>query len=437
MPEAPTYYSNTWDDTSPDGSTVDFGDVDDAIRDLKKDIRERFAVLLPVGAIIKWPSDIIPTGFIELNGDSLNKADYPDLYSYLLDGGAGGIYGEDTETFTLPDYRGKFIRGWDHGAGIDPNASTRSDRGDTTSGDHAGTVEEHDIGAHLHRYGNGYADDDGEFNPYGLTGLWLYLLTEDAYYGYIPSENAGGIETRPKNKYLRYIIKAFDCIKEATIDSTKIFDFIRDWNEAIPSADDLGGRGYRELQFLKSDIITRFNLSFPVGMVAFWPSDTIPYLWAECNGQAISRSTYSDLFNEIEDFFGPGDGNTTYQLPDLRGLFIRANDTPVISSSAGVDPDEDERTDRGDGVGDKYVGSYQDSLFLEHNHDLYQAIDDDDYTFLSSFRGAYGGIAPSLRSTRETNYTDEPDEYGVIQGVNKETRPINKTLRVIMRVLPI
>lgn len=424
MPETPTYYTNTWSNTAPDGATVDFGDVDDAIRALKKDLRERFAVLLPVGAIIKWSSDIIPVGFVELDGSTLSKTDYAALYLFLKDGGSACIYGEDTTTFTLPDYRGRFVRGWDHGATIDPDAATRADRGDTTGGDQVGTIQSDDIESHHHAYINPFIDNNYGY-VYAASGS---LLQEDG-----DSYESGGNETRPKNKYSRYLVKALDCVNEATIDGVKIFNFTRDWNEALPAVGDPGGRGYRDMQFLKSDIIARFNFAFPVGMIAFWLSDTIPYLWAECNGQAISRTTYSTLFNEIEDFYGPGDGTTTFQIPDLRGLFIRANDSSIANGSAGRDEDVSLRTDRGDGTGSDFSGTFQDDDFLSHSHSLSYSVSG--YSSVANTISQGEGAA-SLLYTGETDYTDN-DEYGVIQGVNKETRPINKTLRVIMRVLPI
>lgn len=45
--------------------------------------------------------------------------------------------------------------------------------------------------------------------------------------------------------------------------------------------------------------------------------------WILCNGQAISRSTYSELFALIGVNFGAGDGSTTFNVPDYRGKFIR------------------------------------------------------------------------------------------------------------------
>ena len=43
---------------------------------------------------------------------TVSKTDYPRLYKKLCDGGATCIYGEDTTTFTLPNYTGKFLRAW-------------------------------------------------------------------------------------------------------------------------------------------------------------------------------------------------------------------------------------------------------------------------------------------------------------------------------------
>ena len=45
--------------------------------------------------------------------------------------------------------------------------------------------------------------------------------------------------------------------------------------------------------------------------------------WFLCNGQAINRVTYSELFALIGTKFGAGDGTTTFNLPDYRGKFLR------------------------------------------------------------------------------------------------------------------
>ena len=81
------------------------------------------------------------------------------------------------------------------------------------------------------------------------------------------------------------------------------------------------------------------NLSFaalpqavPTGSVHLMASTTPPSGYLKCNGAAVSRTTYADLFAEIGTAFGAGDGSSTFNLPDLRGEFVRGWD-----DSRGVD----------------------------------------------------------------------------------------------------
>ena len=64
----------------------------------------------------------------------------------------------------------------------------------------------------------------------------------------------------------------------------------------------------------------------PVGAVAFVAMNTPPSGWLKANGAAVSRTTYSALFSAIGTVFGVGDGSTTFNVPDLRGEFIRGWD---------------------------------------------------------------------------------------------------------------
>jgi microcystin-dependent protein len=57
----------------------------------------------------------------------------------------------------------------------------------------------------------------------------------------------------------------------------------------------------------------------PVGAVNMWVTGTAPTGWLLCQGQAVSRSTYSGLFAVLGTTYGAGDSSTTFNLPDLRG----------------------------------------------------------------------------------------------------------------------
>lgn len=70
----------------------------------------------------------------------------------------------------------------------------------------------------------------------------------------------------------------------------------------------------------------------PAGMVSFFGNSTTPAGWLKCDGSAVSRTAYSDLFAAIGTTYGTGDGSTTFNVPDLRGEFIRGWD-----NSRGVD----------------------------------------------------------------------------------------------------
>ena len=72
------------------------------------------------------------------------------------------------------------------------------------------------------------------------------------------------------------------------------------------------------------------NLSFaalpqavPTGSVHVMATTTAPSGYLKCNGAAVSRTTYADLFAIIGTTWGEGDGSSTFNVPDLRGEFVR------------------------------------------------------------------------------------------------------------------
>ena len=94
------------------------------------------------------------------------------------------------------------------------------------------------------------------------------------------------------------------------------------------------------------------------GMIAPFagPADKIPAGWLLCDGRAVSRSEYVNLYKAIGICWGNGNGSTTFNLPDLRGMFLRG-----VSGDSGNDPDASSRTmltNNGGNTGNN-VGSYQ------------------------------------------------------------------------------
>ncbi len=72
--------------------------------------------------------------------------------------------------------------------------------------------------------------------------------------------------------------------------------------------------------------------AIPTGAVIYHAANTAPAGFIKANGAAVSRSTYSDLFAAISTTFGVGNGSSTFNVPDLRGEFLRGWD-----DSRGVD----------------------------------------------------------------------------------------------------
>ena len=65
----------------------------------------------------------------------------------------------------------------------------------------------------------------------------------------------------------------------------------------------------------------------PIGTIISYASSTPPEGYLKCEGQEVSRTTYSQLFNAIGTTYGAGDGSTTFNVPDLRGEFLRGAGT--------------------------------------------------------------------------------------------------------------
>ena len=74
-------------------------------------------------------------------------------------------------------------------------------------------------------------------------------------------------------------------------------------------------------------------------LISGTPAPSAPLGYLFCDGSPVSRSTYASLFSAISTNWGSGDGSTTFNIPDLRGEFLRGLDT-----TEGNDPDYATRT---------------------------------------------------------------------------------------------
>ena len=73
----------------------------------------------------------------------------------------------------------------------------------------------------------------------------------------------------------------------------------------------------------------------PIGSVSMYAGASAPSGWMLCNGQAVSRTTYSALYSIIGTTYGSGDGSTTFNLPDLRDRVAVGAGTTYSRNSKG------------------------------------------------------------------------------------------------------
>ena len=88
---------------------------------------------------------------------------------------------------------------------------------------------------------------------------------------------------------------------------------------------------YMDVRNLASSVVDADITNAPVGVgsghvgeVRQFAMSTLPYGWVFCNGNALSRTYYKRLFDVISTAWGTGDGSTTFNIPDLRGLFLKS-----------------------------------------------------------------------------------------------------------------
>lgn len=262
----------------------------------------------PVGSIIAHSTITPPDGYLYCNGQTVSRTQYAKLFAVV---GTKYGQGDGSTTFHVPDLRGRFLRGVNNGSGIDPDAASRTamNTGGAT-GDNVGSVQADAFQSHGHNISDpGHSHTISLVNQGSPTRNFTTLGTDT--HVTIPTGNTNNsitnisvttpnsgttsTETRPENANVAYMI----CYDDGNVQL----------NESIVWTDDVGS--------IQS--FGRISTNVPQG-----------YLY--CDGSAISRSRYYELFTAIGTTFGAGDGSTTFNLPDLRGIFIRGAGSQTFGS---------------------------------------------------------------------------------------------------------
>jgi len=75
----------------------------------------------------------------------------------------------------------------------------------------------------------------------------------------------------------------------------------------------------------------------PTATIVPWSSASVPSGFLECNGAAVSRTTYADLFAIVGTTYGAGDGSSTFNVPDLQdNVAVGKSNNKALASSGGA-----------------------------------------------------------------------------------------------------
>lgn len=169
------------------------------------------ASALPVGAQMSFPVNNIPPGFLERDGSVKPIALYPDLAAYL--GGAFNRGDEGAGNFRLPESRGEFERGWDHGRGVDAGRAIGTYQADDYKSHRHAKLNIDETGV-LYALASGWAASGQTGGVYAAPGV-----AKDAGYAGINTGASGGTETRGRNVAVVMCIKAWNApINQGNID---------------------------------------------------------------------------------------------------------------------------------------------------------------------------------------------------------------------------
>ena len=186
---------------------------------------------VPVGTVISFGADTskVPEGWLLCDGTEYDGTDprYERLYNVLEN-----TWGGSSTNFNVPDFRGYFLRGFDNGAGTDPEAAGRTALiAGGNSGDAIGSYQTSGVKAHHHYlnattssagnhshsigayYGSNIAasSTNSDYCLYNADGSYIGTTTATAGAHTHPvtgnTDNNTDLETRPKNAYVLYIIK--------------------------------------------------------------------------------------------------------------------------------------------------------------------------------------------------------------------------------------
>ncbi|CAL78466.1 hypothetical protein; phage-related protein [Bradyrhizobium sp. ORS 278] len=362
---------------------------------------------LPIGFVCMFAGDLsvstvrsalIAAGWLPCDGSSYATSQYAALYTAI-----GNAHGGSGGNFNVPNLTGRFVRGTTATATIDPDAGTRTAAAPGgATGNAVGSLQAGATalptnpwvlaqdGDHFHAYQ--HLDTNMHEVWSGSTdsmARWSTTVTIGAAGGHFHTMSGGDPATLPVNAALYWVIRA----------------------SAAPAA-----------------------AQTPAGAIAAFGASLAtqsPTGWIYCNGMPQAISASSPAFaNTLGSNFG-GDGVSVFNVPDLRGQFLRGT-----SHGTGRDPNASIRYallgggNTGDAVGSAQHYSTANgvipiSVAATGDHTHAQAL-----VPANDHHAAYGASGPAAYNTMEwtddwTNTTKAGAHTHSVTGGDKETRPVN------------
>lgn len=152
------------------------------------------------GEVFAHTGSTCPTGTLAADGSAISRTTYADLFKAM-----GTVHGtgDGSTTFNLPDYRGRFLRGVNGASSNDPDSSSRTAMATGgNTGNNVGSVQADAFASHNHTIPSANAGGAG-----GNAGAVNAGGTINTAFN---SQSAGGNETRPKNAYVNYCVRAYN-----------------------------------------------------------------------------------------------------------------------------------------------------------------------------------------------------------------------------------
>jgi microcystin-dependent protein len=346
---------------------------------------------LAIGSVICYGGDLSvaanvttlnAAGWLPCDGSSYTQSDYPDLFAAI-----GTASGGDATHFNVPDLRNCFVRGANGNVGSVQTAATALPANTpftvASAGTHTHTVPHLTLDQHM--AWDGSTDSMARLNSPTDTDV------NGAHYHEMTGFDS---ETAPINVALYFIIKA---------------------NEpATPDGATLAGA------------IAGF-----AGTLT-----TMPDGWLACDGTPHNVADWTDLNTMISFNYG-GNGTSIFNLPDLRGQFLRGT-----SHSTGRDPDAGSRSalNTGGAVGDNtgsaqgyataMPANFQTASAGLHTHNLAKVPNTDHHAAM----GASGPLAfDTMAWTDALSISTSAGEHThTVTGGDTETRPANVALEMLI-----